>query len=401
MNADCHHSAETGSFVAGELTPAEHAEFEAHLKTCAACREGVESTRTLVSRLRRVPPAAPMRDLAPEILSCIRDAEAPGIRKRQSAWLRWTAAAAVFAAFAAGFAVRGFFRRDIAPSAGASVATVEPVSAGNSRALDWFVRNQEADGSWSAERWGGQRNYAPALTALPLLALVTSDEKDASRVRAAALATAKLLSQQNADGTFGPAFQGSPYNTSIATLALLHAWHRNPSSVPKPALDAAVSVLAQRQSEEGGWGYHLHSSPDRSITQWHVQALEAAATLGWKPARAAADRGLRWLSMHSTSLSDAEEPADSTSVVLANSPTGHGGSDARLDFYETYFAATALKHESATIAHERLARLRRELLVHQINNGNESGSWPPDDQWGRAGGRLYSTALASLTLQNL
>jgi hypothetical protein len=393
MNAECRHGFDVAAFLAGELPPREQAGFQRHLADCAECREAVESTRLLLGRLRAVPPPEPARDLAPLILARLHE---PVLEiSRRPPWRRIASVAAIFAVFATALAVRDALHRE--PSA---APETQRIATKTDRALDWFVRTQEPDGSWSAERWGGQRNYAPALTALPLLALVTAENTTPEREAAAARAAASLRALQNADGSFGPVFQGSPYNQSITTLALLHAWQHRPDIVPKTALDAALAVLAKQQTPEGGWGYRYSPFADRSITQWHIQALDLAASLGWDTARPAVERGLAWLATHSTPLDDSAEPADSTSALLARATARPARADGTLDFYQAYFAASALKHEHTPAAQQRLAGLRSEILSHQITEGTESGSWPPDDQWGRAGGRLYSTALASLSLEN-
>ena len=42
----------------------------------------------------------------------------------------------------------------------------------------------------------------------------------------------------------------------------------------------------------------------------------------------------------------------------------------------------------------------RDLLIsEQLTSGEFAGSWDPNDTWGRYGGRLYSTTLATLTLE--
>jgi hypothetical protein len=42
----------------------------------------------------------------------------------------------------------------------------------------------------------------------------------------------------------------------------------------------------------------------------------------------------------------------------------------------------------------------RDLLVQdQRQDGSFAGSWDPNDPWGRYGGRVYSTALATLCLE--
>ena len=43
--------------------------------------------------------------------------------------------------------------------------------------------------------------------------------------------------------------------------------------------------------------------------------------------------------------------------------------------------------------------MREILISEQITSGKNAGSWDPKDSWGRYGGRLYSTALATLTLE--
>jgi hypothetical protein len=39
------------------------------------------------------------------------------------------------------------------------------------------------------------------------------------------------------------------------------------------------------------------------------------------------------------------------------------------------------------------------LLNTQVKEGHEAGSWPPEDQWDRPGGRLLATSLRVLILE--
>ena len=45
------------------------------------------------------------------------------------------------------------------------------------------------------------------------------------------------------------------------------------------------------------------------------------------------------------------------------------------------------------------AALQAELLARQRWDGTAAGSYDPDDLWGGYGGRVYSTALATLSLE--
>ncbi|MES2571598.1 MAG: zf-HC2 domain-containing protein, partial [Verrucomicrobiota bacterium] len=240
MNAECRHCSDAAAFLADELSPRERADFQLHLVQCAECREAVESTRNLLGRLLAVPRAEPTRDLASGVLARLHE---PVVKMpRRPTWTHIAAAAAAIAVLGAGLLMRDVTRGNLSPSSQVAVDT----AANTDRALDWFVRAQEQDGSWNAERWGGLSNYAPALTALPMLALLNADDITPERETAATRAAANLLALQNADGSFGPVFHGSPYNHSITTFALLHAWQRRPDIVPKAALDAALAALAAR-----------------------------------------------------------------------------------------------------------------------------------------------------------
>jgi hypothetical protein len=43
--------------------------------------------------------------------------------------------------------------------------------------------------------------------------------------------------------------------------------------------------------------------------------------------------------------------------------------------------------------------LRTELVGRQVKDGPQAGSWDTSDLWGGHGGRVYTTALATLTLE--
>jgi len=53
----CEHALDDGTYVLGALSPAERAEFEQHMATCATCREAVASLAVLPGLLGRLEPA--------------------------------------------------------------------------------------------------------------------------------------------------------------------------------------------------------------------------------------------------------------------------------------------------------------------------------------------------------
>lgn len=397
MKTNCHYSDDANAYVAGELDVVARIDFEAHLPMCEECQRAMESTQSVIGFLRSAPQIEPVRDLTPVVLARIRDEE-----KKVRPVIRWPHFAA--AAVLVGLCVTAAIMQNRLPETNRPApiaAKTDAENEGVALAVDWFLRTQETDGSWSAERWGGHKNYAPALTALPLLALLSADEATPGHDAAIARATDWLLKQQNPDGTFGASVQGAPYNHSITTLALLHAYRHSPDLVPKAALDRAVNALTESQASDGGWGSHRYGSlADRAITQWHIQALDLASSLGWDAARPFVQRGQDWLSVVSKSLASPAGPTEITSAIFSLPADESERSVGVLNFYQTYFSVVALEHQANSSAKTRLAAIRRDILNHQVTAGTDGGSWSPNDQWGRAGGRLYSTAMASLSLRS-
>jgi len=357
-DSSCPRSEEAAAYLAGE--PA--GDFEAHLATCAECTRAVSSARSLVSLLRSAPRAEVSRDLTPDILARV---SAPRSARR------WPVAAA-FAAAAAVVLMLGVSRMTKPRQDSARIATSEQESA--ARAIDWLRKAQEPDGSWSAARWGGDRRFDVALTALPLLALQNAERADAESDRAIAAAVQCLRRRQAANGSFGSAFFGSYYNQGVATFALLRAYERQPDADLRRAVVAACEVIAATQTVAGGWGYAGSAQPHAAITLWNCEALHLAHTLRVAEVGESLERAAAWRST---------QPA-----------TGSG-----IDFYHARVLAAVLDRNAGAATHEKRKAFRAALMASQIREGADSGSWAPSDPWARVGGRLYSTALASLALR--
>ncbi len=366
----CSQSEKAAAFVGDELADAERGAFARHLAKCESCAQAVESARSLVSILRSAPAKEISQDLTASILDRI---HAPTVRP--VGWPRIAAMAAA-ASVALVFGVSRWWMAPIAPQATVADSTHASVE----RALDWLCKAQEPDGSWSAARWGGDHRFEVALTALPLMALLNDEHTTPGRSAAIDKAVERLRHAQATNGSFGGEFFGSCYNQGIATLALLRSYQHHPTAELKSALDGALAVITGTQVSTGGWGYLGFSQPHPTITLWNVEALKLANALGWHEVQASMDRGTQWMQTHL-------------------SPTPNAGSVADVDFYSAYFLASALKHADDASSRDQLNTIRRTLVASQIQGGSDSGSWAPDDQWGRVGGRLYSTALASLSLR--
>jgi hypothetical protein len=69
------------------------------------------------------------------------------------------------------------------------------------------------------------------------------------------------------------------------------------------------------------------------------------------------------------------------------------------NFYYWYYGTLAMFQRQGDDWKRWNAALQQELLARQRWDGSAAGSYDPDDLWGGYGGRVYSTALATLSLE--
>jgi len=71
------------------------------------------------------------------------------------------------------------------------------------------------------------------------------------------------------------------------------------------------------------------------------------------------------------------------------------------NIYYNYYATLVLHHRRGSYWKKWNPEMRDFLIDQQVRTGHEAGSWHFEDQLGtgRQGGRLYSTAMAAMTLE--
>jgi len=136
----------------------------------------------------------------------------------------------------------------------------------------------------TAVSWPGT-DAKPAVTGLALLAFLgaghTHHSGDYREVVARGLHL--LLSRQDATGCFGPPDRMQLYNDAIATLALAEAYALTHDPVLAPSVRSGVYHLVASQQSCGGWDYTSDMTTGRcdlSITGWVVMALKSASAVG-------------------------------------------------------------------------------------------------------------------------
>ena len=406
------------AYLRGELDAAESRRVGTHLDACESCRAEARAYESVVARLESAPEEAPARDLSGDVLARIDAAhELQHVRARVSRRMLVTLAAAAMLLVAVGaYLVFESFHKQ-APPRDAQV----------SLALGWLASSQEKDGSWNPAKWGGEENYRTGMTALALMALTRGDGATSGpEARAASRAEEYLLAHQDKAGGFGPFFSQGLYNHGIATVALLERYRRDGGASLKEPIRRALAHIVSEQQPGGGWGY-VRAAANTSITAWQLKALLAARGSGWPEVAPAAERGLAWVE---TTL---DKDGRAGYSRAGDYPYGSGGVTAmaamclRLggrdvcrvsggledaassglsdsDYVQVYFLQQALRAAAPCAGEDRLARaaaqLRRVVAARQLKQGPNSGSWDPCDRWGRAGGRVYSTAMGALSLES-
>ncbi len=409
----CRNASQAVAWALGQLDARAQQRFEKHRADCPACAREAGAARALVGRLRALPEVEPSADLTARIMASLPPAERAPTRARL-AWrapaIRWAAAVLVVAGVVA-------------------AASRWPRPAGRGPVWDacqWIASQQEVDGSWRPSRHGGVDAYRAGLTALATLALAES--RDARHAAAADRGAAALLAMQQPDGAFSAADRAQLYNQALATRALFRVAASTSGAgrtAHQDALHRAVVFICDRQSSEGGWDYDRIAPGNTALTVWQVDVLAQARAAGMGDPQGHLRRGLRWLSRQASEVgSFSYRPsgvaAGSQTTLTAMgawalldagadfAPLATVGGEAlrrvveaaadahpAVDLYRDLFLVRALQAGRQVAA---AAGVRTRVAARRVTTGSETGSWAPDDPWGRIGGRLYATSVAVLTL---
>jgi len=264
------------------------------------------------------------------------------------------------------------------------------------RALDWMIARQRSDGG------------------------LLGSKQDRTRRR-----------------QFYPQFM---YEHGIATFALAdacavsHALGRPKNERYAEALGKALKFIEEMQHDDGGWRYteRREQPSDTSVTGWPMLALKSAREAGvsldarqiekiraFFEARATGERGRTGYLNHGVHteattgvgmlarqflLEEPDSPyvreaADYLAQYAEQTWPDRRADAGRSDYYLWYNCTLAM-FQAGGEAWKRWNDVVRDTIVSlQRHEGCQRGSWDPDSRWGSQGGRIYSTALAALTLE--
>lgn len=434
--ASCPRTADAPGFLLEELGPAERRSFEAHVRTCAVCQAALADFRGVMDGLLEAQPKAALdREFASRVMARL-PAEprrwwpraAPRLHFAVRPMVRVAAAAAlvVGAATLLLWGARGSGTR-------APAVAVAPSEQAIDQALGWLARAQESSGAWDCVKWQGQREYEVGLTGLAMLAFLRGSAAPSEEAHEAVIwrSVDYLTRQQDASGAFGPAASGRMYNHGIATVALLEAYRRSQAPGLREPITRAIGFIRAQQLESGGWGYVCRDGEqaNTSISVWQLHALQLARAAGIADTTPAYRRGIRWIGGvidgegcfgyerrgDFPSGSDTLTAMGAFCLLSAMSPAEAATPEARrvaqalrvvaskgrqdTDFYRWFFLAHALRAAGDESLQAPLDRLHRSLVSMRRTEGAQAGSWEPAGMWSAVGGRIFTTAMATLALQ--
>ncbi len=312
------------------------------------------------------------------------------------------------------------------------------------RGLRWLSRYQNRDGSWSLHAFhrapgavgdedGLGQESDVAGTALALLPFLGAGQthRDGEYRSLVLKGLNWLVGRQGEDGDLRGSGIGDMYAHGQAAIVLCEAYAMTRDPQLREPAQKALDFIVRAQHPAGGWRYDPGQAGDTSVLGWQLMALRSGKMAYLRvPDRvfAGASRYLDQAQADRYGGRYAYLPGGgATATMTAEAllcrqylgwPRDHQGlkagayyllnenrpSSQKLDtsmpwFYYIYYATQVMHHMGGDFWRKWNDAMKETLLTTQRKTGSLAGSWDPLDQFGRQGGRIYTTALAICTLE--
>ena len=246
-----------------------------------------------------------------------------------------------------------------------------------------------------------------------------------------------LIAQQKANGDLsGQAniFSGM-YCHAMATLALAEAYGMKKNKATAKQLETAVRkgiefIISRQYSADGGWRYKpeekgQQSIGDMSLFGWQLMAIKSAEIAGISIPPSVKQKCRHFMTtvaqgknkgLASYQIGEKPTPVMTSEALfckqLLRVPMTNDEQQEAIDFimkyppkvqntnyYYWYYGTLALHNHGGDPWKTWNSILRDQLVNTQITTGKDAGSWAARDPWGGYGGKIYSTVLATLSLE--
>lgn len=317
--------------------------------------------------------------------------------------------------------------------------------------LKWFASIQTPEGYWDGvpygaglvkfdengiDRMNAGRDAQVGLTALVVLTFLGNNQthENGDYTDQVKLALEWLISQQREDGYFGAKASryAAIYCHGMATYAIAEAYAMAADKARFPelrtALEKAVQYTLKVQNEsDGGWRY-VPGQPnggDMSIFGWQLMSLKSAEMGGLKIPDDARDAMIKFLirmskgkqqGLASYRISEQPNPVMTAEALFCKQMLGitrehpscleaveylmeNAPRPSEENLYYWYYGTMSMYQYGGDSWEQWNENVRGQLERSQVTEGPYAGSWEPRGPWGPYGGRIYSTALATLTLE--
>ena len=318
---------------------------------------------------------------------------------------------------------RGRPSMDVIQQLGGSDGTEKAIRA----SLRWLAQNQEEDGRWDSRKHGAKGRFDTGNAGLALLCFYgwgARHDRDGEYRDHVQKALDYLLRIQKEDGDLSG--RGKMYCHSIASIALCEAYGISKDKrLREPAERSIAYTLAAQSKSKGGWRYNPGEDSDTSITGWQYMALHSARLAGLEVPEEHFERARKWLDSAGGGkhggLYGYQGPGTKWPAMIATgmfcrqldlvAPTAPMQMESaqqlkmtpmktqRPDYYYIYYATLALYQHQGPIWRDWNVSLKDVLPNLQEKTGSQEGSWDPSRGLAGTGGRVTSTALATLSLE--
>jgi len=325
--------------------------------------------------------------------------------------------------------------------------------------LRWLKAHQDDDGRWDCDAFmkhdregdvdgAGEAGHDIGVTALALLAMLAdgSTTQAGPHQQSVQRAMHWLVTQQQQNGLIGKTTPHDYiYGHAIATLALAEAFANGEDDALRAPLQQAINYLESHRNPYAVWRYQPRDNDnDTAVTSWcahayltardhnlrvNKQALKLVETWldqvadpatghhgytrqGQPSARLAGDHAERFPpdkneAITATALflrqqlgqqvGERDICRKAADLVVAKLPawTPEAGN---IDLYAWYWGSLSMHRAGGAWWQRWNKAVNEALVIGQSKQGATRGSWDPIGVWGEAGGRVYATAIATLTL---
>ncbi len=221
----------------------------------------------------------------------------------------------------------------------------------------------------------------------------------------------------------------------MATIALCECYGMSRDKVVGAAAQRAINFIGAAQNRAtGGWRYHPGEEGDTSVFAWQLSALKSGERSGLTVSNDSFELAKKWLKSVAKTAPDGSSngrfsyqpdggatPSMSAAGLLCSQYLSHASrtdeamvrgvkylmenqpsEKARNVYY--WFYANQVLHNMHDSDWDTWNRQQRAILIaSQAHEGCAAGSWDPDkpsrDAWGPQGGRVMTTSLSCLILE--